>query len=147
MRVCWLTARVGTAFSECLTVWNHAHVRYSQSDDVVLFLKSSFTFWDIFKFILNIPVCICLSIWVFEGSLSKKHPLKFLCLSSLHWWPAVFFFFYSLGASVAKNIYCSVFSEKIQSAKKKIFASQSPYINSSQDTVTMYSRSFYFRMT
>lgn len=57
------------------------------------------------------------------------------------------FFFYSLGASVAKNIYCSVFSEKIQSAKKKIFASQSPYINSSQDTVTMYSRSFYFRMT
>lgn len=29
------------------------------------------------------------------------------------------FFFYSLGASVAKNIYCSVFSEKIQSAKKK----------------------------
>lgn len=58
-----------------------------------------------------------------------------------------FFFFYSLGASVAKNIYCSVFSEKYKVPKKKIFASQSPYINSSQDTVTMYSRSFYFLMT
>lgn len=30
-----------------------------------------------------------------------------------------FFFFYSLGASVAKNIYCSVFSEKYKVPKKK----------------------------
>lgn len=31
-----------------------------------------------------------------------------------------FFFFYSLGASVAKNIYCSVFSEKYKVPKKNL---------------------------
>lgn len=62
---------------------------------------------------------------------------------------SVFFFFYSLGASVAKIfiVQSLVKKYKVPKKKKKIFASQSPYINSSQDTVTMYSRSFYFWMT